>query len=97
MDPRGKSIVLGLVKNNKENEDVFGPDEEENMKDAFMSTHSFNIYLGFKQKYKVNSIEDVMKALSKIKDKNIEDKFSKFVSYFKTNNKNKKNFVLNKV
>ena len=46
--------------------------------------------LGFKHKYKVDSIEDILGIISKLKDRNVEDKFSKFVTYFKKSMKPRK-------
>lgn len=60
-------------------------DEQDHMKKALSRKYKMRLFefLGFKRKYKVESIEDVMRIISRVKNKDVEEKFSKFLSYFK--------------
>lgn len=70
--------------NKNKNEDVA---DKKMMKNAFASNNFYKICLGFQKKYGVNSEEDMLKVIEKIGNKETEEKFSKFLQFFRQKQK----------
>ena len=93
---RNKSVPVKL-KNDDTSSDTYNEKiaDEDYMKNAFDRKFLilYNTIIGFRKKYKVSTYKDVVKIMAKIKDKNIENKFSSFVEYFKTDIQSKKHKI----